>query len=119
MEPPSQTQHGEAHSSAPQHPQPTHDLTSLVVHRPEKPQYSIGTRALIVIAFFWMSGGIYGNEEMMLVASAQYVLPALLICPLIYSIPIMMVTTELATALPKEGGSVAWVKEVGDTFVKF
>ncbi len=67
--------------------------------------------ALTVLAFFWISGGIYGNEEMMLMAEARHVLPLLVVMPLLYSFPIMLVTAELATSMPLEGGSVAWIQE--------
>jgi amino acid transporter len=92
--------------------QSANESTSLVVKAPPS-AYSLNSIALIVMAFFWISGGIYGNEEMMLKAEPRHALPALLITPLFYSLPIMMVIAELATALPLQGGCVAWVKEVG------
>ena len=66
---------------------------------------------LIALSFFWVSGGIYGNEEMMLVAAPAYVLPMLLIAPILYGVPIMLLTAELSGPLPMEGGPVSWVYE--------
>lgn len=47
----------------------------------------------------------------MLKAEARHVLPLLVLMPMLYSFPIMLVTAELATSMPFEGGSVAWIQE--------
>ena len=44
-------------------------------------------------------------------AAPAIVFLGLIITPIVYSIPIALMTAELATALPKDGGLVAWVTE--------
>jgi len=78
---------------------------------PKRKGFVFGPIALAIVAFFWISGGIYGNEEMMQITTARDGLTALLVAPIFYSLPIMLITAELATALPFEGGSVAWITE--------
>jgi amino acid transporter len=78
----------------------------------QKKSYKLNAVALGIMGFFWLSGGIYGNEEMMLDAEPRDALPLLIVTPILYSLPMMMVISELASALPMQGGHVAWVKEV-------
>lgn len=86
------------------------DLEGL--HSEATPQYrNVGIFSLLVIAFFWASGGIYGNEALLQCAPPAMVFLGLFITPIIYSVPIALMTAELATALPKDGGLVAWVTE--------
>eukprot|EP00047_Mylnosiga_fluctuans_P008401 m.7106 g.7106 ORF g.7106 m.7106 type:complete len:548 (+) comp2165_c0_seq2:144-1787(+) len=72
---------------------------------------NVGVFSLLIIAFFWASGGIYGNEELLTCAPPATVFLGLIITPVIYSVPIALMTAELATALPLDGGLVAWVAE--------
>lgn len=75
--------------------------------RPESKR-TLGVFSLLVIAFFWVSGGIFGNEAVLKAAPAAYVFAGLLLAPLIYAIPISLITAELATSMPRDGGMVAW-----------
>ena len=69
------------------------------------------TLTLIVVGFFWVSGGIYGNEELVSAAPPLVVFLFTALVPLVFSLPIALVTAELATAFPSEGGQVAWVEQ--------
>eukprot|EP00041_Stephanoeca_diplocostata_P025388 m.661964 g.661964 ORF g.661964 m.661964 type:complete len:706 (-) comp22738_c0_seq8:2500-4617(-) len=69
------------------------------------------TVGLLLIAFFWVCGGIYGNEELLLAAPPGIVFVLLLVCPFVYALPICIINVELATALPYDGGLVTWVEE--------
>lgn len=62
--------------------------------------------ALVVLGFFWVSGGCYGNEELFAAAPPLVVFPCLLITPLVYSLPLALITVELAAAMPYDGGLV-------------
>lgn len=66
---------------------------------------------LVTVAFFWVSGGIYGNEVLVEAAAPLYVFAGLVLFPLAYSLPTALITAELATALPEDGGPVVWVQE--------
>lgn len=67
---------------------------------------SVGVWSLAVIAFFWVSGGVYGNETLLQAAPPAHVFTGLLIVPLVYSLPIALITAELSSALPQDGGFV-------------
>ncbi|KAL1496492.1 hypothetical protein AB1Y20_016446 [Prymnesium parvum] len=65
---------------------------------------------LVVIGFFWVSGGIYGNEELVSAAPPLVVVSFTALMPLLFSLPSALMTAELATAFPTDGGQVAWVE---------
>lgn len=81
------------------------------VHNRAEDQRTLGLFGLLVISFFWVSGGIYGNEELLSAAPPAYVFGALLAGPFLYSLPVCLMVAETATALPYDGGLVAWVHE--------
>jgi len=83
--------------------------TEKVVEADDKRQVS--TLGLLMIAFFWVCGGIYGNEELVYAAPSGYVFIFLLSASLCYALPMSLISAELATALPYDGGLVAWVEE--------
>mmetsp|Transcript_5033 Transcript_5033/g.10928 ORF Transcript_5033/g.10928 Transcript_5033/m.10928 type:complete len:491 (+) Transcript_5033:78-1550(+) len=70
---------------------------------------SIGTLSLIVIGFFWVSGGVYGNETLLSAAPPLAVLLFTATIPLLFSLPSALLTAELATSFPSSGGQVVWV----------
>ena len=66
---------------------------------------------MVVIGFFWVHGGIYGNEAMLMAGPPLYVFIMLGLVPFVYSLPIALITSELSTAFPEDGGYVVWVHE--------
>eukprot|EP00039_Didymoeca_costata_P006039 m.86992 g.86992 ORF g.86992 m.86992 type:complete len:500 (-) comp13082_c0_seq1:101-1600(-) len=70
----------------------------------------IGILGLLVIGYFWISGGIYGNETILLDASPGVSLVANVAIAFLYGVPTAMVAMEMASAWPLDGGSVAWVE---------
>eukprot|EP00048_Salpingoeca_helianthica_P000768 m.43866 g.43866 ORF g.43866 m.43866 type:complete len:541 (+) comp10840_c0_seq2:235-1857(+) len=83
-----------------------------------QPQYrNVGLFSLLVISFFWASGGIYGNETLLQCAPPATVFLGLFLTPIVYSIPVALMTAELATAMPRDGGLVAWVTEACGTTI--
>ena len=77
----------------------------------EPKRRTLGTAGLVVIGFFWVSGGIYGNEALVCAAPPAYILLFALVTPLVFSLPIALMTAELSTAFPADGGQVAWVAD--------
>ena len=71
----------------------------------------IGVWGLLVIGFFWVHGGIYGNEAMLMAAPPVHVFVMLGLVPFVYSLPIALIVAELSTAFPEDGGYVVWVRE--------
>lgn len=71
----------------------------------------VSTMGLLMIAFFWVGGGIYGNEPLVEAGPMGYVFVLLIGCAIFYALPMALISAELATALPYDGGLVAWVDE--------
>jgi len=65
---------------------------------------------LIGIAYFTVSGGAYGIEDLIPSVGHGMSLLLLLVVPLVWSLPIALVSAELATAMPEEGGYYVWVR---------
>ncbi|CAL4931246.1 unnamed protein product [Urochloa decumbens] len=63
---------------------------------------------LIFLIFFEVAGGPYGAEPAVQSAGPLYALLGFLIFPFIWAIPESLVTAELSTALPGNGGFVLW-----------
>ncbi len=64
---------------------------------------------LVFVAYFWVSGGMYGVEPLMRMAPPAYVFLTMLLTPLVYCIPISLICTDLSIAYPFDGGYVAWI----------
>lgn len=63
---------------------------------------------LIFLIYFEVSGGAYGEEAAVGAAGPLCAILGFLIFPFIWSIPEALVTAELATAFPGNGGYVIW-----------
>ena len=65
---------------------------------------------LVMTIFFCVSGGPYGLEP--IVQSGRTVaLLLILFVPLIWALPVALMSAELGSAIPEEGGYYVWVKE--------
>ena len=60
--------------------------------------------------FFTVSGGAYGLEDMISSVRARHGDPAVVVTPIIWSVPAALMVAELGTAMPIEGGFYQWVK---------
>ncbi len=65
---------------------------------------------MIAATYFMVAGGPYGLEEIVQKTGYRATLLILLITPLLWSIPTAMMVSELATAIPEEGGFYVWVR---------
>jgi amino acid transporter len=72
---------------------------------------NISFAGLLVLGFFWVSGGIYGNEELLAEAATGLAFVMMLVVPLLVALPMALVSIDLSVAYPFDGGSVAWVEE--------
>ncbi|KAL6878286.1 hypothetical protein ACP4OV_012456 [Aristida adscensionis] len=63
---------------------------------------------LIFLIFFEVAGGPYGAEPAVQSAGPLYALLGFLIFPFVWAIPEALVTAELSTAMPGNGGFVLW-----------
>ena len=65
---------------------------------------------MIAATYFMVAGGPYGLEDIVQKTGYGATLLILVITPLIWSLPTAMMVSELATAIPEEGGFYIWVR---------
>jgi amino acid transporter len=65
---------------------------------------------LAAATYFMVSGGPYGLEDIVNMAGYSGAIAILLITPLVWSVPAAMMVSELASAVPEEGGFYIWVQ---------
>jgi amino acid transporter len=82
-------------------------------------QRGVGTLALVFILFFCTSGGPYSTETLIHSVGPGLGLLILLIVPLIWSVPEVLIVGELASMLPEEGGYYRWVDRAFGRFWAF
>jgi amino acid transporter len=67
------------------------------------------------VIFFTVSGGAYGIEPLVGTVSAGWAVALIIATPLLWSFPIALMVSELASMMPEEGGYYVWVrKALGD-----
>ncbi|XWS28211.1 hypothetical protein CRYUN_Cryun25bG0046500 [Craigia yunnanensis] len=71
---------------------------------------------LICLIYFEVSGGAYGAEAAVGAAGPLWAILGFLIFPFIWSIPEALITAELATAFPGNGGFVIWAHQAFGPF---
>ena len=74
---------------------------------------------LVFLMYTITAAGAYGLEEVVGGAGPGIAILILLIMPFFWSIPISLASAELTTALPREGGIYAWVREAFGDFWGF
>jgi amino acid transporter len=79
----------------------------------------LGFIPLLAVLFFNVSGGPFGIEDTVAVFGPGLVLLLLVVTPLVWSVPVSLAMAELASALPEEGGYVAWVRRAFGPFWGF
>jgi amino acid transporter len=79
----------------------------------------LGFLPLVAVIFFNVSGGPYGIEDAVSSFGPGLTLLLLVITPLVWSLPVSLAMAELASALPEEGGYVAWVRRAFGPFWGF
>jgi amino acid transporter len=79
----------------------------------------LGLVPLAAVVFFNVSGGPYGIEDVVPSFGPGLALALLLLTPLVWSLPVSLVMSELASAMPDEGGYVTWVRRAFGPFWSF
>uniref|UniRef100_A0A1D1YDZ6 Polyamine transporter PUT1 n=1 Tax=Anthurium amnicola TaxID=1678845 RepID=A0A1D1YDZ6_9ARAE len=74
---------------------------------------------LVFLIFYEVSGGPFGVEDSVQAAGPLLALLGFLIFPLIWSIPEALVTAEMGTMFPENGGYVVWVSSALGPFWGF
>ncbi len=84
-----------------------------------KPSRSLGTLSLVFILYFTTSGGAYTTETLIRSVGPGLGLLILLVVPVIWSVPEVLIVGELASMLPEEGGYYRWVDRAFGRFWAF
>ncbi|KAK6937016.1 Amino acid/polyamine transporter I [Dillenia turbinata] len=71
---------------------------------------------LIFLIYFEVAGGPYGEESAVGAAGPLFAILGFLIFPFIWSIPEALITAELATSFPGNGGFVIWAHQAFGPF---
>ena len=66
--------------------------------------------ALTAVIFFSVSGGPYGLEPVIALVGPWNALLLLLLTPVLWSLPVILMVLELTGMMPKNGGYYQWVK---------
>lgn len=80
---------------------------------------SLRTSTLVAVIFFCVCGGPFGLEDAVRQSGPGVTLLLLILIPLFWSLPVALVTAELSSALPAEGGVYAWVERAFGPFWGF
>ncbi len=73
---------------------------------------------LVATIYFCVSGGPFGLEQVMQSGAGMGLL-LILLAPIIWGVPAALMTAELASAMPGEGGYYIWVKRAMGPFAGF
>ena len=80
---------------------------------------SVTTLSLVFILYFCTSGGAFTTETLVESVGPGLALLILVLVPLVYSLPEILIVGELASMLPMEGGYYRWVQRAFGPFWAF
>jgi amino acid transporter len=83
------------------------------------PRRTLNLTNLVALTFFCVAGGAYGFEDAVGAAGPMVALLALFVVPWIWSFPTALMTAELSSAMPEDGGYVVWVERAFGRFWAF
>jgi len=83
------------------------------------PRRTLNFASLVALTFFCVAGGAYGIEDAVGAGGPMLALLALLVVPWLWSLPMALMTAELSTAMPEDGGYVIWVQRAFGRFWGF
>jgi amino acid transporter len=92
---------------------------SIVDSSPIQLRRKLNTSGLIAVTFFCVAGGAFGLEDAVGAAGPQLVLMGIVVLPWLWSFPTALMTAELSTAMPEDGGYVVWVEKAFGRFWGF
>ena len=95
---------------------PTASSNSSVCPRPLR---GLTLPGLVAVTFFCVAGGAFGLEDAVGASTPFVVLFGILLLPWIWSFPTALMTAELSTAMPEDGGYVIWVEKAFGKFWGF
>jgi amino acid transporter len=84
-----------------------------------RPPRTLNFTGLVALTFFCVAGGAFGLEDAVGAAGPFVVLLMILVLPWLWSFPTALMTAELSTAMPEDGGYVIWVEKAFGRFWGF
>ncbi|KAG0497766.1 hypothetical protein HPP92_002457 [Vanilla planifolia] len=81
--------------------------------------HKVSITPLVFLIFYEVSGGPFGIEDSVQAAGPLLAILGFLLFPLIWSIPEALITAELGTMFPENGGYVVWVSSALGPFWGF
>jgi amino acid transporter len=82
-------------------------------------QRTLNLRSLVALTFLCVAGGAYGLEDAVGAGGPLIALLGILLLPWLWSFPTALMTAELSTAMPEDGGYVIWVQRAFGRFWGF
>ncbi|GLJ56143.1 hypothetical protein SUGI_1205190 [Cryptomeria japonica] len=83
------------------------------------PSHKLSVVPLVFLIFYEVSGGPFGVEDSVKAGGPLLAILGFLIFPLLWSIPEALVTAELGTMFPENGGYVVWISAAFGPFWGF
>lgn len=84
-----------------------------------QPRRALNCSSLVALTFFCVAGGAFGLEDAVGAAGPFLAIATILILPWLWSLPTALMTAELSTAMPEDGGYVVWVERAFGRFWGF
>jgi len=79
----------------------------------------LNLHGLVALTFFCVAGGAYGLEDAVGAGGPLIALLGIILLPWLWSFPTALMTAELSTAMPEDGGYVIWVEKAFGRFWGF
>ncbi|WP_424952460.1 APC family permease [Deinococcus sp.] len=70
----------------------------------------LGLWGVVTVIYFAVAGGAFGIEGLIANSAPGMAILLILVTPFLWSLPTVLMVTELSTAMPVAGGYYAWVK---------
>lgn len=83
------------------------------------PKRVLGVSSVVFIVYFNVCGGPWGSEEMMSDAGPLPGLIGIIVFAILWGLPLALVTSEMSSAYPDDGGYSLWVGEAFGGFWSF
>jgi amino acid transporter len=94
-------------------------INNSLMTQPKSALQKAGLFYLVFVMFSYTTGGPFGLEDMVTTSGPGLTLIYLLVLPFFWCIPVSLVSAELTTAMPVEGGFYRWTRAAFGDFWGF
>lgn len=102
-----------------EHPKSPFQMASASFHDFKHKRRVLSTVSVVSLCYFSVCGGPVGSEQIVSSGGPLVGIIGLFVFPWLWSIPISLVTAELSTAYPDDGGYTLWVYKAFGCFWGF